>query len=187
MRKIRGGAHAAKIGEWVNWWISVRPKRRIVITPAPMTTWRGQSSLADILFLERPRTSNIYKKVGVAQIENHVEKAHRKLKSLRAYDQNESQYPDMQFALLCLSLYPPIDKAPNSLKKVGKYLERLSENSRLRWVVYLLVYKRIDYDEANYSIKIIDYVKDADYFYYNTEISDAGRFMYKEGKVIHSS
>ena len=132
LRKIRGGAHGGKIGEWVRWWINARPSRRMVITPAPMVSWKDKSFLADILFLQKPRKTEIYKILGVAEIENSFRKAVRKLKSLRAYEQNESQYPDLKFVLLCLSLFPPLEKVPQVIQR---NLKRFSKDSRLRWVL----------------------------------------------------
>lgn len=185
--RIKGGAHGAKIGEWVNWWISERPRRRMVITPGPMTNWRGNSYLADILFLERSEKSDIQKVLGVAEIENSLKKATKKLSSLKAYEQNDKQYPDLRFAILCLSVYPSYYNTSNLLKKVHRHLRRLSKNSRLSWVLYLLIYERVVIDQTDYFIRMIDYVDESHYFFYNTEIKDAGWFVYKEGAIIHTS
>ena len=160
--RVCGGAHHGKIGEWIRWWIDLKP-RHMVINPAPMESTKRV--FADILFLEEVRGTNLFEVVGVAEVEDDKEKWIDKLQSLKAYGQNQKQFPDLKFALLCMSVYMNIT-IEKDIWELGKAVQNLSKNSRMDWILYMLKYAKISKEETPWAIKITDYAKGSDSFFY---------------------
>ena len=162
LMRVCGGAHHGKIGEWIRWWINLNPGH-MVINPAPRESMKRV--YADILFLEEVSGKNLFEVVGVAEVEDKKKKWIDKLQSLKAYGQNQKQFPDLKFALLCMSVYMDLTNEKD-VHELGKAVQNLSRHSRMDWILYMLKYAKISKAEAPWAIKIIDYVKGSDLFFY---------------------
>ena len=125
---FRGDRHSTTIGEWARWWVERFPKRCMVI----------EGGDADLKFLNRAR-ENKYRVVGVAEVETDFRASewNEKLQSLRVC---ERSYPDLKFAVLCVSVMG--DQDPSVLRMCGKRMRILSKHSRAFWILYVLVYER---------------------------------------------
>lgn len=169
--------HDALIGEWIHWWLVKTKKahKRRIINPAIQASYYGNYT-ADILFCERDDRSKSYKALGVAEIENNPHKYLTKLKSLKAYisakgKNHERKFPDLKFVLL--STRQTADKEGYTTdshfklyKQIKEKVIRYSQESDVYWIYYQLKTQR-NPDESPDETFNIDYVKDAEKFWYN--------------------
>jgi len=166
LAKVRGGAHEAIVGEWIDWWIRMDPKDHRVVNPAPYVRNRS----ADILFL-RITTENSYYPYGVAEIENNRKMWSQKLRSLKAY---EERLGPLRFLLLCTAtIQGKVDEA-----EFGKFIQHavgVSKTSKPKWVVYRLKYVPSKKEKFPIVLK---------YEWYYPYVNSGEFFIIKNGKIV---
>lgn len=191
-----GKCHEALNGEWINWWLG-KPKKsyeRRIINPAIQANFRGKKYIADILFCERDNRSKSYKALGVAEVENNHYNYLNKLDSLNAYiftkgKNSEIKFPDLEFVLL--STRQQTDKQGYSTdlhyelyEDIKEKIIGISEKSDVYWIYYLMKFKSHP-DESPDETFDIDYVKDAEKFWYKYSFEEKPDYLIvRKGKLI---
>lgn len=181
--QVGGEAHEGKIGEWIRWWIDGKPNR-MVINPPPKD--RKTRRCADVLFLQESPITHTFHALGVAEIENNAKKWMEKLNTLKTYEEDQTRYPDLKFALLCVSWYEHFREEMNpQSEEVAKKMAESSKNSRIDWILYILKYARLEKEEAPFAIRIPDYVKGSELFYYrHRNLAGAEWIIFTQGKIL---
>ena len=148
LSRVRGKAHDVIIGEWARLWISDSPNSRLVFNPSPY----AQNKTADLLFMHDPEGSGAYQPVGVAEIENDENSWEKKIQSLQEY---EREIPELKFALLGIKVWKDrLELFDNVLVLIKK----VSEGSKLQWVLDCLIVERAKEDVNLYSLRENDEV-----------------------------
>jgi len=181
--RVGGEAHEGKIGEWIRWWVDGKPNY-MVINPPPKD--RKTRRCADVLFLEESPITKAFQALGIAEIENSEKKWIEKLITLKAYEEDKARYPDLRFALLCVSWYEHLkEKMDPKLVEAAKKMAELSKNSRIDWILYILKYAKLEREEAPFRIRIPDYVQGYEFFYYTyRNLKGAEWLMFRKGKIL---
>jgi hypothetical protein len=189
--------HDATIGEWIKWWLTDskrgEERKRRVINPAMLASFRRKRVFADILFAEETIAgAENYRILGVAEIENNKDKLMKKLENLLVYEEaatetREKKFPDLKFALLCAKMdydYHENEefsaKERHLLNRLIEKMQEISKKSRLYWILYLLVSCRVE-EDATFRVK--DYVKGYERFWYESSFLGSECFIYFEGKL----
>jgi len=127
--RLRGKAHEGIIGEWIRWWLDFSPQN-YVSNPAPYLNTKS----ADILFLSLNQDM-IHVPIGVAEIENNANKWYEKAETLNQYI-SSTQYPDLKFALLCVTVNPRSKTKKEMFQRLLKYIKNTSMKTKhITWIL----------------------------------------------------
>jgi len=185
--------HDAIIGEWIRWWLvdsklGERRKRR-VINSAIAIRFGGKTVISDLLFAEQARiNSDLYKILGVAEVENSQKGFLRKLKNLSLYEESgkkeeERKFPDLKFALLCIKVSVSKDSTFRNIdliKELNSKMQEFSKNSGMYWILYMLKFTWIEEDSP---FRVRNYVRGYDEFWYSYSFYGSDFYVYYGGEI----
>jgi len=168
LANVRGGAHNATIGAWINWWINIDVKKHMVLEPPHKISGK----VADIMFL-RSDEEYIYHPIGVAEVENTPEKWMEKIETLKAYWKRYSRLKCITFLLLCVTANPQYEE---KFKELLKHIKELSKITEPIWVLY-----RLDIGRWKNDIHVI--VREDDMVWFYDYIKNGKAYMIRNGQI----
>lgn len=169
LMNIRGGAHDAIIGSWINWWINVDVKKHMVLNPPH----KVGGKLADILFL-RGDKEYLYHPVGVAEVENNPEKWMEKIETLKAYWKRYSNLKCITFLLLCITTNPRYEE---KFKELLEHIKELSEIVKATWILY-----RLDIGRRQNDIHLI--VREDEMVWSYDYVTKGKAYVIRKGQIL---
>jgi len=168
LTNVRGAAHDAIIGAWIDWWISIDARKHMVLNPPHKVNRR----IADIMFLRGDEY--VYDVVGIAEVENSPKKWMAKIRTLEAYRKRYSHLKCMKFLLLCVTTYP---QHQEGFAELLQHIMELSETTQLTWILY-----RFDLGRHGEDIHFI--VREDELVWTYDYIKSGKSFLLRNGQIL---
>jgi len=168
LAKVRGAAHDAIVGAWIDWWINIDVNKHMVLNPPH----KVDGKMADIMFLRRDE-EYFYDPIGVAEVENNPEKWMEKIETLKDYWKIYSSQKRMLFLLLCVTTNPQYEER---FEELMEHIKAISKTMEITWVLYRL-------DVGGWKNDIHAIVREDEMVWFYNYIMKGKAYMIKNGKI----
>lgn len=180
---FKGACHDALIGELINWWLNTEHER-LIVNPATMARMCEKRVIGDLLFYQKSSKNDEYLAMGIAEVENNVNKFNSKINTLHAYEKyckkGKRVYPDLEFAIFCYKIMEEDEKTSND---VEKWVMDISNKSDLLYLICEI--PKTKNKELRSELYSPNNVKGADTYYYTRNIDGEKYYSVKRSKIIY--